>query len=86
MTLALRLLARVGSALNLGGVDDAAPDGTSAAGKAWCEAFAALYAAHKRCSAADAHYIAEMVHPVLGDTPPAQALQTLETSAAFVED
>ena len=86
MTLALRLLARVGTALNLRGVDRAAADGVSAAGKAWCEAFAALYAAHKRCSAADAHYIAEMVHPVLRHMPPAQALQALETSPAFVED
>ncbi len=54
--------------------------------RAWCEAFASLYADHTRCSATDARYIARMLHPVLGQLPPAQALRTVTSDPAFVDE
>jgi hypothetical protein len=53
---------------------------------AWCETFAALYADQTRCSAADARYIARMLHPVLGRLSPEQALRTVTSDPAFVDE
>jgi hypothetical protein len=52
----------------------------------WQEAFATLYADRTDCSRADARYIARMLHPVLGQLSPAQALHTVTSHPAFVDD
>ena len=54
--------------------------------RAWCEAFSSLYAEQTGCSATDARYIARMLHPVLGQLSPAQALQTVTSDPAFVDE
>ena len=54
--------------------------------RAWCDAFASLYAEQTRCSASDARYIAQMLYPVLGRSSPAQALQTVLSDPAFIDE
>lgn len=54
--------------------------------QAWCEAFSSLYANETRCSAADARYIARMLHPVLGHLSPARAFKMVTTDPAFVDE
>jgi len=54
--------------------------------RAWCEAFASLYADRVRCSATDARYIARMLQPVLGHLSPEQALHTVNSDPAFIDD
>ena len=101
MTLGLRLLTKFSVVLDLLGVGAATRGWAlrrllrpkrsqrsamlDPSGEAWCEAFAFLYAAHMRCSAVDAQSIAQMVHPVLKQMSPEQALQTVTTSPAFID-
>ena len=53
---------------------------------AWRAAFAALHANHMQCSVTDAMYIARMLQPVLGQLSPLQALQTVSTDPAFIDE
>lgn len=59
---------------------------TAASNRAWCDAFSSLYADRMRCSTTDARYIARMLHPVLGQLSPAQALQAVTSDPAFVDE
>ena len=52
----------------------------------WHEAFASLYAEHADCSRIDARFIARMLHPVLGQLSPEQALHTVTSHPAFIDD
>ena len=52
----------------------------------WHDAFAALYAEHTKCSRVDARYIARMLHPVLGQLSPAEALHTVTSHPSFIGD
>ena len=54
--------------------------------QAWRAAFSALYANHLHCSVTDAMYIARMLQPVLGQLSPLQALQTVSTDPAFIDE
>ena len=52
----------------------------------WHDAFAALYAERTHCSRVDARYIARMLHPVLGQLSPEEALHTVTSHPSFVGD
>ncbi|HKX41135.1 MAG TPA: hypothetical protein VJO99_08260 [Burkholderiaceae bacterium] len=52
----------------------------------WHDAFAALYAEHTHCSRTDARYISRMLHPVLGQLSPEEALQTVVSHPSFIGD
>jgi len=60
--------------------------GTADSAHVWRETFAVLYANRMHCSVADAMYIARMLQPVLGQLSPLQALQTVSTDPAFIDE
>ena len=72
--------------VNKNNLEDPPMSDTASDSRAWCEAFSSLYADRTRCSATDARYIARMLHPVLGQLSPEQALQTVTSDPAFVDE